>query len=72
MTLADTVTAMTSEDWRDRLWAEYWQLEIRINDLEHLVADSKTGAALEVEQLDAMRRYLHALAIRCEKARVGV
>lgn len=67
MTLADTVTAMLSDDYRARMWAEYQQTLIRTEALQNHVTEVKTGVVLDIEQLDSMRRYLHTLELRCKK-----
>ena len=72
MTLKDTVSAMTAPDYESRLWAEYKQLEIRTEALQRYIERTKTGVVLEIEQLDAMRRYLHTLKLRCEREGVEV
>lgn len=72
MKLADTVQAMTSDDYKDRLWAEYWQNKIRIDGLENYILQKKSGCVLDIEQLDAMRRYQHVLEIRCQREGVPV
>lgn len=37
MELKDTIKLMTSEDYKERFLAEYWQLKIRYNKLKSMV-----------------------------------
>lgn len=43
MTLAETIPLMTSEDYRDRFKAEYWQLKIRTGKLQAMLAADEVG-----------------------------
>lgn len=65
MELKDTVNAMLSDDYKERMWAEYKQLENRIHALEKYIESSNRLCKVETDQLDAMRRYLYALGRRC-------
>lgn len=69
MELADTVKLMTSEDWKARLKAEYWQTRIRFDNLnDYLESDtimeSEVGGMdllLLTTQRDIMGTYLTSL-----------
>lgn len=37
MELKDTIKLMTSEDYKERFLAEYWQVKIRYNKLKNMV-----------------------------------
>lgn len=41
--LADTIPLMTSDNYKDRFVAEYWQNEIRIRKLDRLLAQDRDG-----------------------------
>ena len=43
VTLADTIEWMTSDDWRERLLAEYWQVVIRRKALAGMLDAYKAG-----------------------------
>ena len=64
MELKDTVDLMLSEDYKDRVKAEYYQLKIRIEKLETTIkvcesGGIKLGSPLELfrQQLDYMINY---------------
>lgn len=64
MDLKDTVALMTSEDPKDRLRAEYYQLKIRFTKLEETLAAYDRGQMnidcppeLLRQQLDYMHNY---------------
>lgn len=71
MELKDTVDLMLSDDWKDRLKAEYLQCVIRLNGLQKVFDSGQFGKfekmALE-SQLSAMRGYCGILASRCLRA----
>ena len=77
MELKDTVTAMCSEDYRERFVAEYHQLRIRYyrlkNYLSRIEAAELTGeegpahdcpTKLLQKQLRIMGQYLHVMEVR--------
>lgn len=73
--LKDTINFMISDDYKDRLLAEYWQLKIRHQKLQVAIArksqrldrDTKTPIdALQV-QLHVMERYLNLLKLRARE-----
>ena len=71
--LKDTIDLMTSADYKDRFKAEYWQLKIRAQKLNDMVAKYRTGnleftptcpIELLEAQLESMTSYLGLLFIR--------
>ena len=67
MKLEDTIQDMMSEDWRDRLQAEYDQLNIRISKAEKEIKDKTykdTTPSLLKLQLAAMIQYRDILEKR--------
>lgn len=73
--LKDTISLMTSDNYKDRLLAEYWQLKIRHQKLQIAIArksqrldwDTKTPIdALQV-QAHVMERYLNLLKLRARE-----
>lgn len=75
MTLKDTVPYMESDSFEDQLRAEYYQLCIRIKNLEKTInytylskdyiSDTKIGAWTGL--LSSMNSYKHALEIRARE-----
>lgn len=43
MTLTETIPLMTSEDYRDRFKAEYWQLKNRTEKLQAMLTADEVG-----------------------------
>ena len=75
MELKDTVDLMLSDDWKDRLKAEYRQTKIRYEKLHKLIIKEEAGtndyelpAPLHwyAEQATAMGKYLYWLECRAE------
>lgn len=70
LALKDTVAWMISNDWRDQLKAEYWQLRIRIRDIVPKLDTDDPEERSEVLWLNStMVEYLKALeeeAVSCE------
>lgn len=75
MTLANTVDAMTSDNYKDRFIAEYHQTKIRYEKLHNTIvkieADTlgfEPKCSLEILQSQEriMRKYLTILEIRAE------
>ena len=73
--LRDTITLMTSDDYKDRFKAEYYQLKIRHEKLLNMLARIDTGTlefepkssiSLLAEQCAAMGRYLSVLEARAK------
>lgn len=75
MELKDTVTLMTSEDYKDRFKAEYHQTKIRYDKL-HLMVVKYDAGVLDFEptcpinvlkdQLKYMGMYLYQLEVRAQ------
>lgn len=74
MELKDTIKGMTSDDYKERFKAEYFQLKIRIDKLDAFIGKIKTAQAegteepkhdcplnLLEEQLFYMKQYLNRL-----------
>ena len=75
MELKDTVDLMNSEDYNDRLKAEYLQTKIRYNNLHKMLIKKAAGTldfepvcsiALLTEQKRYMGEYLRVLETRAE------
>ena len=67
MELKDTIALMTSEDYRERLKAEYFQTKIRANKLRKAIECGVFVSALNViaeAQLNHMINYMAMLAYR--------
>lgn len=73
--LKDTKELMLSEDFKDRMKAEYWQTKTRYDRLHDMVVKYEAGT-LEFEptcslkmlksQLSAMGKYLYVLEVRTQ------
>ena len=75
MKLKDTVALMTSDDYKDRFKAEYYQLKIRYEKLADLIARFESGTldflpdcgiCILAEQGAAMLRYLRIMETRAK------
>lgn len=68
MTLADTIPMMTSNDYRERFKAEYFQTKIRSSKLQVLIEERNIDSAVIVleRQLASMMDYLSILALRAQ------
>lgn len=75
LTLAQTVTKMLSDDYKDRFVAEYYQTKIRYDKLRNLITQVAAGTAkitptcsLQVleTQLGDMDQYLADLEVRAQ------
>ena len=73
MELSATIELMTSNDYKERLRAEYWQTKIRYNKLHDMVVKYEAGTlpfkptcSIELlkQQKAAMGQYLYALEVR--------
>lgn len=74
--LKDTIEMMTSDDYKERFKAEYWQTKIRRDKLALMIEKYKQGE-LDFEptcsmnvfkvQLNWMGRYLDILAFRAKE-----
>ena len=69
MTLTETIPLMTSEDYRDRFKAEYWQLKIRTDKLEAMLAAVEAGTSPFLLR-DQLRKSQDLLGILATRARV--
>lgn len=73
--LKDTTNLMTSNDYKDRLLAEYWQLKIRHQKLQIAIArksqrldrNTKTPTDALQAQAHVMERYLNLLRLRARE-----
>lgn len=79
MELKDTIEKMTSDEYKDRFIAEYWQTKIRYNKLHKMLIKHKAGtlgfepnSTIDILnfQKTAMENYLKALEIRAEQENV--
>lgn len=75
MELKDTVSLMTSEDYKDRFKAEYLQTKIRYEKLNNMLIKYEAGTLgfepicpkeILEDQLYYMNEYLRTLRIRAE------
>ena len=73
MELKDTIEMMSSEDYKERFKAEYYQAKIRYDKLHKMVVryeanklDFKPSCSIELlkSQKSAMGQYLYALEVR--------
>ena len=73
MVLKDTINMLTSEDYKERFKAEYYQLKVRINGLENMLKSWDEGTLnfkptcprkLYDDQLKAMYDYINILITR--------
>ena len=73
--LKDTIELMTSEDFKDRFKAEYYQTKIRYEKLYKMVVKMEAGKLdfeptcgidLFKEQLVHMDKYLYVLLVRAQ------
>lgn len=73
--LKDTIHLMTSDDYKDRFKAEYYQTKIRLERLYEFLVRYDAGTlgfnpdcsiSLLKDQLSIMRDYLYALQVRAE------
>ena len=73
--LSDTIELMTSEDYKERFKAEYWQTKIRYDRLHNMIVKYEAGT-LNFEpncpfetfkkQASAIGNYLYVLEVRAE------
>lgn len=61
--LKDTINLMTSDDYKDRFKAEYYQLKIRYEKLKQFIVESGTNGYMNI-QLNIMESYLGVLKQR--------
>jgi hypothetical protein len=81
MELKDTISLMTSNDYKDRFLAEYKQLKIRYDKLMAMCMTWDKGGLHFVPtcsrelydiQLEAMRKYLSCLEARAVKEGIDI
>ena len=81
ITLADTVDWMLSEDYKKRLKAEYWQIDMRIESLYRIIHGYNwqgkplpEGCSIDLLlwQIDAMERYEKVLARRARAEKINL
>lgn len=79
MNLTDTITFMTSDNYKDRFYAEYWQTKIRYEKLQKMIDKYSTGKldftpscsiALLEHQASIMKQYLYDLEVRAKKENI--
>lgn len=66
--LKETISGMTSDNWKERLCAEYWQVQIRLEKLRAYIAkrmeckgDEKEPISILIMQESCMTGYLSCL-----------
>ncbi len=80
MELKDTIEFMTSEDFKDRFKAEYYQTKIRYDKLHKMLIKYDAGSLpfepaninLLKDQAAAMGRYLYILETRAEIEKINI
>lgn len=76
MELKDTIPLMTSDDYRNRLKAEYYQTKIRAGKLHSLIQNdmdlANSPKIILKRQLNAMLDYLSTLALRAELEQINL
>lgn len=77
MELNQTVDLMLSDDYKDRLKAEYYQLFIRLNKLDRFIEDedekgNSSAAWLLEKQRSSMCDYLYILKLRLKELNVNL
>ncbi len=77
--LEDTVDLMSSEDYKDRFRAEYYQVKLRHKKLSDMITkyaqdklDFEPDSSLELlqDQLNAMYHYMFVLEIRAKVEKI--
>lgn len=71
--LKDTIKLMVSDNWEDRLKAEYWQLKIRMERLDHTIKLGIFEGDMNdtmIEQYKAMKMYLKTIEHRAELCKI--
>jgi hypothetical protein len=79
MELKDTIKLMTSEDYKERFLAEYWQLKIRHDELKKMMDNWDNlkfrpicGKTTYMLQLSYMKDYLDILKERAIWERIDL
>lgn len=76
-TLSDTIDWMQSDDYKERLKAEYWQLVIRMERLRRVVVSRFRNEDLGrvnalLDQFDLMKEYKHILEQRANAENIDL
>lgn len=71
-TLEDTIPYMLSEDWKDRLVAEFFQVKKRLKNLIESYRTEEPPSRMLLEQEKAMRAYVDMLALRAAQNGVDI
>ena len=81
MKIKDTISMMTSENYKERFKGEYLQLKIRIEKFEVMLSDYKASTLpfkpacsyeLLFEQLVYMKNYLRVLEKRADIEKINI
>lgn len=81
MEFLKTSKLMLSDDWKDRMKAEYWQVKHRYDALHRMVVKYEAGALdftpnctldLLKEQKAAMGKYLYILEVRAQIEKIDL
>ena len=73
--LSDTIELMTSDDYKERFKAEYWQTKIRHDKLHDMIVKYEAGTLnfeptcnidIFKKQITNMANYLYVLEVRAE------
>ena len=81
MELKDTIKLMTSEDYKERFQAEYYQTKIRYKKLHNMIIKMEAGTLdfdpvcdidLFKNQCSNMGAYLYMLEVRAEKEGIAL
>ena len=79
MDYKETIELMTSEDYKERFKAEYYQTKLRYDKLHKMLVKIEAGTLefmptckvdLLLRQAHHMEEYLHVLEIRAEVERI--
>lgn len=77
VTLKETIEKMTSDNYKDRFVAEFYQLKIRRDKLENFIIRARQGKEkhdcpldLLERQLACMDKYLEILCVRVLKENI--
>lgn len=77
--LEDTIDLMSSEDYKDRFRAEYYQVKLRHKKLSEMITkyaqdklDFEPNCSLELlqDQLNAMYHYMFVLEVRAKVEKI--
>ena len=76
MEIKDTINLMTSEDYKDRFKAEYYQTKIRYDRLHNMLVKNEAGVldftpTCPISKLIEQKRYM-AEYLRCLEVRAAI